>query len=181
MRPARRIWKTSSGSRTFASSTTRRGKPSHASGRAESAHATEGLNRYSRTVTQPKDQGASQVSRHLRKKNETWKSSGHQFTYWSFHYQVPEAADPLDPKTWLLTLKRGLFRSALDSLTGFRKEICGLPPQLALPVLRLLETILKGNPQLHICIFVALIRNHSRQDMERLHPFATFPSRKNLD
>lgn len=74
-----------------------------------------------------------------------------------------------------------LFRSALDSLTGFRKEICGLPPQLALPLLRLLETILKGNPQLHICIFVALIRNHSRQDMERLHPFATLPSRKYLD
>jgi len=60
MRPARRIWKTSSSSRTFTSSAARLVKPS-ATDRAESAYNTEGLNRYSRTVTQPKDQGASQV------------------------------------------------------------------------------------------------------------------------
>lgn len=62
MRP-RCIWKTSSGSRTFTSSAARRVKPS-ATDCAGSAHTTEGLNRYSRTVTQPKDQGASQVSPH---------------------------------------------------------------------------------------------------------------------
>ena len=62
MRLARRILKPSSGSRTFTSSTTRRGPPS-ATDRAESAQNTKGLNRYSRTVTQPKDQGASQVGK----------------------------------------------------------------------------------------------------------------------
>ena len=62
MRLARRIWKTSSCSRTFTTSTARRGQPS-ATDRAESAQNTKGLNRYSRTVTQPKDQGASQVGK----------------------------------------------------------------------------------------------------------------------
>lgn len=58
MRPARCVW---SCSRPFATSAARRVKPS-VTDQAESAKTTEGLNRYSRTVTQPKDQGASQVS-----------------------------------------------------------------------------------------------------------------------